>query len=79
MQVIRPARVYPVIVIGSGAAGCIAAWNLTRQGVEVCLLAAQFALPVRIASDLGARPFVLDLGKALLERIEPVFEAHWVS
>jgi choline dehydrogenase-like flavoprotein len=38
MQVIRPARVYPVIVIGSGAAGGMAAWNLTRQGIEVCLL-----------------------------------------
>jgi choline dehydrogenase-like flavoprotein len=38
MQVIRSARVYPVVVIGSGAAGGMAAWNLTRQGVEVCLL-----------------------------------------
>ena len=38
MQVIRPARVYPVIVIGSGAAGGMAAWNLTRQGIDVCLL-----------------------------------------
>ncbi|HEY8550481.1 MAG TPA: GMC family oxidoreductase [Vicinamibacterales bacterium] len=38
MQVIRPPRVYPVVVIGSGAAGGMAAWNLTRQGIEVCLL-----------------------------------------
>jgi choline dehydrogenase-like flavoprotein len=38
MQVIKSPRVYPVIVIGSGAAGGMAAWNLTRQGVEVCLL-----------------------------------------
>jgi choline dehydrogenase-like flavoprotein len=38
MQVIRPSRVYPVIVIGSGAAGGMAAWNLTSQGIDVCLL-----------------------------------------
>jgi choline dehydrogenase-like flavoprotein len=38
MQIIRSPRVYPVIVIGSGAAGGMAAWNLTQQGVDVCLL-----------------------------------------
>lgn len=38
MQVISPERVYPVIVIGSGASGGMAAWNLTRQGVDVLLL-----------------------------------------
>jgi choline dehydrogenase-like flavoprotein len=38
VQIIRPARVYPVIVIGSGASGGMAAWNLTRQGIDVVLL-----------------------------------------
>ena len=38
MQVIRAAGVFPVIVIGSGASGGMAAWNLTRQGVDVVLL-----------------------------------------
>ena len=38
MQVIDAKKVYPVIVIGSGAAGGMAAWNLTRKGVEVVLL-----------------------------------------
>jgi choline dehydrogenase-like flavoprotein len=38
MQIIRPGKVYPVIVIGSGASGGMAAWNLTRHGVEVLLL-----------------------------------------
>jgi choline dehydrogenase-like flavoprotein len=38
MQVIASPRVYPVIVIGSGASGGMAAWNLTQQGVEVLLL-----------------------------------------
>ena len=38
MQIIRPAKVYPVIVIGSGASGGMAAWNLTRHGIEVLLL-----------------------------------------
>jgi choline dehydrogenase-like flavoprotein len=38
MQVISPAKVYPVVVIGSGASGGMAAWNLTRQGIEVVLL-----------------------------------------
>ncbi|MEO7190863.1 MAG: GMC family oxidoreductase [Vicinamibacterales bacterium] len=38
MQIINPARVYPVIVIGSGASGGMAAWNLTNQGIDVVLL-----------------------------------------
>ena len=38
MQVITQPKVYPVIVIGSGASGGMAAWNLTRQGVDVVLL-----------------------------------------
>ena len=38
MQVIRPPKVYPVVVVGSGASGGMAAWNLTRQGVNVVLL-----------------------------------------
>ena len=33
-----PAKVYPVIVVGSGASGGMAAWNLTRLGVDVVLL-----------------------------------------
>jgi choline dehydrogenase-like flavoprotein len=38
MQVIRPRKVHPVIVVGSGASGGMAAWNLTRQGIDVLLL-----------------------------------------
>lgn len=38
MQIIAPPKVYPVIVIGSGASGGMAAWNLTQQGVDVLLL-----------------------------------------
>jgi len=38
MQVIDPAEVHPVVVIGSGASGGMAAWNLTRQGIPVLLL-----------------------------------------
>jgi choline dehydrogenase-like flavoprotein len=38
VQIITPAKVYPVIVIGSGASGGMAAWNLTRQGIDVLLL-----------------------------------------
>ena len=38
MQVIRPRKVYPVIVVGSGASGGMAAWNLTRQGINVLML-----------------------------------------
>jgi len=38
VQVINPPKVYPVIVIGSGASGGMAAWNLTRQGIDVVLL-----------------------------------------
>lgn len=38
MQIKKPAKVYDVVVIGSGASGGLAAWNLTRQGVNVLLL-----------------------------------------
>ena len=38
MQVIKSPKVYPVIVIGSGAAGGMAAWNLTQKGIQVLLL-----------------------------------------
>jgi choline dehydrogenase-like flavoprotein len=38
MQVISPPKVHPVIVVGSGAAGGMAAWNLTRKGIDVLLL-----------------------------------------
>ncbi|MPY90000.1 MAG: FAD-binding protein [Luteitalea sp.] len=38
MQVISPRKEYPVIVVGSGAAGGMAAWNLTQQGIDVLLL-----------------------------------------
>ncbi len=38
MQILNQAKVHPVIVIGSGASGGMAAWNLTRQGIDVLLL-----------------------------------------
>lgn len=37
-NVIRSTVRHPVVVIGSGAAGGMMAWNLTRQGVNVLLL-----------------------------------------
>ncbi len=38
MQIQSSPKVYPVIVVGSGASGGMAAWNLTRQGIDVLLL-----------------------------------------
>jgi choline dehydrogenase-like flavoprotein len=38
MEIIDAPKVHPVVVIGSGAAGGMAAWNLTQKGVEVLLL-----------------------------------------
>ena len=38
MQIITPSKVYPVIVIGSGASGGMAAWNLTSKGIDVLVL-----------------------------------------
>ncbi|MCI0485530.1 MAG: GMC family oxidoreductase [Blastocatellia bacterium] len=38
MEVIRQSKVYDVVIIGSGASGGMAAWNLTRQGVNVLML-----------------------------------------
>jgi choline dehydrogenase-like flavoprotein len=38
MQIIPSREVHPVIVIGSGASGDMAAWNLTQKGINVLLL-----------------------------------------
>jgi choline dehydrogenase-like flavoprotein len=38
MQIINPGEVHDVVIIGSGACGGMAAWNLTRQGVKVLML-----------------------------------------
>jgi choline dehydrogenase-like flavoprotein len=38
MQIITSPKVHPVVIIGSGASGGMAAWNLTNQGVNVLLL-----------------------------------------
>jgi choline dehydrogenase-like flavoprotein len=38
MEIITQQDVYPVIIIGSGASGGMAAWNLTQQGVNVLML-----------------------------------------
>ena len=38
MQIIPAREVYPVIVVGSGASGGMAAWNLTQKGIDVLLL-----------------------------------------
>jgi choline dehydrogenase-like flavoprotein len=38
MEIIEQQDVHPVIVIGSGASGGMAAWNLTQQGIDVLLL-----------------------------------------
>jgi choline dehydrogenase-like flavoprotein len=38
VQVSRSPKVYPVIVVGSGASGGMAAWNLTRKGINVLML-----------------------------------------
>jgi choline dehydrogenase-like flavoprotein len=38
MQIQRAPEVHDVLIIGSGAAGGMAAWNLTRQGVNVLML-----------------------------------------
>jgi choline dehydrogenase-like flavoprotein len=38
MQIRKSPKVYDVVVVGSGASGGMAAWNLTRQGVNVLML-----------------------------------------
>jgi choline dehydrogenase-like flavoprotein len=38
VQIKEPAKVHPVIVVGSGASGGMAAWNLTAKGIDVLLL-----------------------------------------
>ncbi len=38
MQIKNSEPVHDVVIIGSGAAGGMAAWNLTRQGMNVLVL-----------------------------------------
>ncbi|HUS07125.1 MAG TPA: GMC family oxidoreductase [Bryobacteraceae bacterium] len=38
MQIKKSPKVHDVLIVGSGAAGGMAAWNLTRQGVNVLVL-----------------------------------------
>jgi choline dehydrogenase-like flavoprotein len=38
MQIKKASPTYDVVIIGSGASGGMAAWNLTRQGIKVLLL-----------------------------------------
>src|ERR1035438_7529093 len=38
MQTHKSPEVHDVVIIGSGAAGGMAAWNLTRQGMRVLML-----------------------------------------
>jgi choline dehydrogenase-like flavoprotein len=38
LQVKKSAQVYDAVVIGSGASGGMAAWNLTRHGIKVLML-----------------------------------------
>lgn len=45
MQVPRLQKVHDVVIIGSGAAGGMAAWNLTRQGMNVLMLDAGTRFP----------------------------------
>jgi choline dehydrogenase-like flavoprotein len=45
MQVVRSPQVHDVIIIGSGASGGMAAWNLTRQGINVLVLDAGTRFP----------------------------------
>ncbi len=45
MQIIKPPEIHDVIIIGSGAAGGMAAWNLTRQGINVLVLDAGTKFP----------------------------------
>jgi choline dehydrogenase-like flavoprotein len=71
MQVIRPARVYPVVIVGSGASGGMAAWNLTRQGIDVVLLDAGAAFD-RSKYWTHVRPWEARARKAKGEK-EPQF------
>jgi choline dehydrogenase-like flavoprotein len=38
MQIRRSPQVHDVVIVGSGASGGMAAWNLTRKGIEVLML-----------------------------------------
>lgn len=38
MQIKKQPRGYDVVIVGSGASGGMAAWNLTKQGVDVLML-----------------------------------------
>ena len=67
MQIISSPKVHSVIVIGSGASGGMAAWNLTRQGVDVLLLDAGDEVRSRHLLDARA-----PVGSARAPRPRPV-------
>ena len=45
MQVRKSPEVHDVVIIGSGASGGMAAWNLTRKGMRVLMLDAGTKFP----------------------------------
>ncbi|MBL8212922.1 MAG: GMC family oxidoreductase [Bryobacterales bacterium] len=45
MQIVKGSPVHDVVIIGSGASGGMAAWNLTRQGMNVLMLDAGTRFP----------------------------------
>lgn len=48
------AKTFPVVIVGSGAAGGMAAWALTRMGVECCLLEAGPLIDIEKQRELRA-------------------------
>jgi choline dehydrogenase-like flavoprotein len=67
MHVGRSPRVHEVVVVGGGAAGSIAAWNLTRKGVRVLLLDAG----ARVPYALRGAPLPWEWQRALQTGREP--------
>jgi choline dehydrogenase-like flavoprotein len=45
MQTRKSPEVHDVVIIGSGASGGMAAWNLTRKGMKVLMLDAGTKFP----------------------------------
>ncbi len=72
MQIKSTPEAHDVVVIGSGAAGGMAAWNLTRQGVNVLVLDAGEKFDR--SKYLDAREAVGSRGRAsLAARLPPQF------
>ena len=76
-------KTYDVVIVGSGFGGAVAAYELSRAGLDVCLLerGPWFASNPVVAAGIDARPFPRGLGffhRAVRSITHPLFAAKGI-